>query len=150
MPKRIYDFAMMVSLKERVKRRNAKLHGEKIRIDGLSDEELLFEYVDLSASYEYQKRFFSFLLVAVLVTGITDIWKVFASFVYKALEQAVTQGICTEADMSAFLSMLFFACVLVTLSVLFLIIWYLKSMCLTHRLLLMVEEVKNTRTPRKM
>lgn len=147
--KKLHDIVMWVSLEERTKRRNAKLHKEKIRLEGLSDEELLFEYVDLSALYEYQKRFFSLLLVTALIAGIADIWRVFASFVYKALEQAVARGVCTEADMAALLTMVFFICVLSFAAVFVITVCHLKAMCTTHRSLIMAREIEYEKSAKR-
>lgn len=133
---------MRLSLQERTKKKNSQLHDEKIRLESLSDEELMFYYLELKSSYEYKKNVFSFLLVTILVAGISDVWRLLAEFAKKALTLDLSRWVCTEADLSAILTAFCLVGVCISAAVFTMLIWYLKSMRTTHQMLLMVEKIQ--------
>lgn len=145
MAEKFRNLVMRLSLQERTKRRNLRFHNEKVQLESLSDEALLFYYIDLKSSYEYKKNIFTFLLVTILVAGISDVWRLLAEFAKKALALAVSLKICTQADLSAILTAFFLICVCISASVFVMLIWYLKSIRTTHQMLLLVEEIQEKR-----
>jgi len=60
---------MRLSLQERTRMKNLRLHNEKARLESLTDEALMYYYLELKSSYEYKKNVFSFLLVTILIDG---------------------------------------------------------------------------------
>ncbi|WP_294855916.1 hypothetical protein [uncultured Oscillibacter sp.] len=136
---------MRLSLQERTKKKNLQLHDEKARLESLSDEALMFYYLELKSSYEYKKNVFSFLLVTILVAGISDVWRLLAEFAKKALTLDLSRWVCTEADLSAILTAFCLVGVCISAAVFAMLIWYLKSMRTTHQMLLMVEKIQEKR-----
>ena len=134
------DLIMQLSMPERVKRLNAKRHEEMTGLELLSDEELLFRYIEGKAMYEHQKRFFSLIMVTLLIAGFSDMWKSFYEFARGAFP-----GVYTEADLHALLAASLFICIFASAATLFLILSLLSTMRRTHRMLLMMEDVRNRR-----
>ncbi|MEA4993938.1 MAG: hypothetical protein VB060_08940 [Oscillibacter sp.] len=136
---------MRLSLQERTKKKNSQLHDEKVRLESLSDEALMFYYLELKSSYEYKKNVFSFLLVTILVAGISDVWRLLAEIAQKALALDLSRWVCTEADLSAILTVFCLVGICISAAVFAMLIWYLKSMRITHQMLLMVEKTQEKR-----
>ncbi|MET0018012.1 hypothetical protein [Oscillibacter sp.] len=133
---------MRLSLQERTNKKILRLHDEKVRLESLTDEALMFYYLELKSSYEYKKNVFSFLLVTILVAGISGVWRLLADFARKALALDLSRGICAKADLSTILTAFCLFCVCISATIFAMIIWYLKSMRTTHEMLLMVEKIK--------
>lgn len=142
---KFHNQVMRLSLQERTKRKNLQLHDEKARLESLSDEALMFYYLELKSCYEYKKNVFSFLLVTILVAGISDVWRLLAEFAKKALALDLSRWVCTEADLSAILTVFSLVGVCISSTVFAMLIWYLKSMRTTHQMLLMVEKIQEKR-----
>ena len=143
MKMRFRDFVMRMSLQERTKKKNMQLHDTKMELESLSDEELLFYYVELKSSYEYQKNVFSLLLVTLLAVGLSNVWQPFTAFARNLLEFDLSREIYTEADLSAILTAFCLAGVCIGAAVFAMFIWYLKSMRTTHQILLIMEAKKH-------
>ena len=105
----------------------------------------MFYYLELKSSYEYKKNVFSFLLVTILVAGISGVWRLLADFARKALALDLSRGVFTEADLTAILTVFCLVCVCISAAVFTMLIWYLKSMRTTHQMLLMVEKIQEKR-----
>lgn len=113
---------------------------ERRKLEALSKDELECRYIDIKSTYEYKKNIFTFLMVTILIVGVTNIWEIFYKFCIKVfhLQMATTQQ--QEAVMVVVYITIILV-VFVTVVIFAFMILYLRSVYRLHKQLLMVEKV---------
>ena len=137
------DLIMKISMQKRMEVKRSRFANERRRFENMSNETLLFYYVELKSSYESKKNIFSFLLATILAAGISNIWQLLACFVKLAFESF--REICSTEDILALLVVCCFLCICISISAIILLLRFLKSMRSTHQALLIVEEIRTKR-----
>ena len=143
--KKVQKFIMRITLPEQIKRRNTRFQKERLRMENISDDELLYQVIDLRARLEYQKNLLSFLLATILIAGVSDVWKLLYAIAKKAWEASILSSTATAEDVMALLTMCFMVAGIFTVAIFAGMIWYLHTMYHTRCMLLIAEEVKETR-----
>lgn len=140
---KFHDLIMRTSLKKRKEAKRFRFDEEKRRFENMSNETLLFYYVELKSSYENKKNVFSFILATVLAAGISNIWTLLAYFAKMAF--GAIYEVCTTDDILALLTVGCVLCICISAAIIVLLMRFLKSMHTTHRSLLIVEEIRTKR-----
>lgn len=137
--------ACRISTEEREKRIFAKYCQEPSGLDRLSDWELSARYVETKAKLEYKKNAFSFFLIAILVSALTNIWQTFYNLTEKALQIALSAQ--AESEALAQVNFFIFAIVatMLTVSILIGLFSWLRELSRLHKKLLLIEEVRHGR-----
>ena len=137
----IRNLLLRLTLQEQMRLQSERWRDERLKLEKLSDEELMYRYIDIKSQYEHQKRFFSLILVASLLSGFSNLWSVLWELAKDVLQLRVYEG----EDLSAFFRFSSVLCLILSFTILGTILSYLNFMRKTHRRLLMVEEVKKAR-----
>lgn len=132
---------MAFSGEERRKKRCQVDEREKERLISLSDEELLSCSMDIKTEYEQKKRVFSLILVVVCIACIGNTWKAFMAL----LPQLSASSVYTAEDMETLAITWLVLCIVISGILLLALMGYLRGMRRTHRMLLLVESVKEMR-----
>ena len=140
---KFHDLIMKTSMQKRMEVKRSRFANERRRFENMSNETLLFYYVELKSSYESKKNIFSFLLATILVAGISNIWQLLACFVKLAFESF--REICSTDDILALLTVGCVLCICISAAIIVLLMRFLKSMHTTHQSLLIVEEIRANR-----
>ncbi len=118
-----------------------KWQEEWYRLEQLSDEDLIFCYIEVKSLYESQKRFFSLIMATILVAGFSNLWEALWKFAKNVFQVQSYM----EDDVITFLSFVFVICLIFSLAIFVAILSYMSFMKKVHQKLLLIEHIKSRR-----
>lgn len=140
--KKVEKFANYITYKEKEKRKYVQFELEMQELEALSEQELISKYINLKASYEFQKNIFSFVIGALLITILTGAWKSFYNLSVKSLQFFYINSSSSKEDTLVIIVCAFILFATIAIVLLVFIIRHLKKLYVMKRQLLMIEELR--------
>lgn len=139
---KIKSYIMSLSYQERRKKKLEHYRQELVRLQGMEEDELHFEYISLKSEYEHRKSIVAISLFFILLSVFRDVWGYFFSFMEKLIQYAVS-GQDNGAGTAKIVFVVFAVIVAsITVIVFGILIVHIKRMRELNRSLMVVEEVK--------
>lgn len=141
----ITNVIMKFSHTERRKRKLDKFKEDKQKFEQMSDEELKFEYIELTAKCERKSGIFTLFVISIVLAVLMNVWSKFFDFMQKALIYASTSGIdSTEIVKVSFIISVAIA-VFITAIVFFILFSFVNDISKIKKKLQLIDEVMKRR-----
>ncbi len=139
---KIKSCIMSLSYQERRKKKLETYRQELVRLQGMEEDELHFEYISLKSEYEHRKSIAAISLLFIFLSVFRDVWGYFFSFMEKLIQYAVS-GQDNGAGTAKIVFVVFAVIAAsITVIVFLILIAHTKRMRELNKSLMMVEEVR--------
>lgn len=134
-----YNWLKSFTLYERKKKQLKNFSETKKSLERLSEDELLFVYVNTKALFEHKSKVFSFFLATILLSVLTGLWKEIY-FIFLKCTELIVKGTKVELAYMTFLIFgITFLVICSTIVISFML--YLNSIYQLNKKLILIEKV---------
>lgn len=142
----ITNVIMKFSHTEKRKRKLDAFKDEKQKLEQLSDEELEFEYIELTAECERKSGIFTLFVISIVLAVLMNVWSKFFDFIQKTLAYvSISGGDSMEVVKVSFIISVSVA-IFITAIVFFILFSFVNDINKIKRKLLIIDEIMKKRS----
>ena len=137
---------MKFSHTEKRKRKLDAFKDEKQKLEQLSDEELEFEYIELTAECERKSGIFTLFVISIVLAVLMNVWSKFFDFIQKTLAYvSISGGDSMEVVKVSFIISVSVA-IFITAIVFFILFSFVNDINKIKRKVLIIDEIMKKRS----
>lgn len=139
------EAVMKFSCIERRRRRLNNFEHELEKYRNMSNDELNFEYIEVTTELEHKKNVLSLFIVTIALSILMNAWSRFISFLQKVLKYAGTSDVDNEQIVIISFLIAIIVVIAVTVVILFVFFELSRDIMLLHKKLMMIEYERKNR-----